>query len=133
MGGLHCVVKIAVGNMDKYVPSLIEMINAHPDRQYLLLNSLKEIITHYGSTKDSAKLLLPFSSTIAPLLLTNASSNDEGVRAMIAECLGKFAGIDAAIFKEIESLLAAKDVNTRATMATAIKYGLNKSYNYDLP
>lgn len=124
---------IAVGNMKKYVPSLIEMINKYTDRQYLLLNSLKEIITHYSSTQDLAKLLLPFSSTITPLLLQNAASNDEGVRAMIAECLGKFAVIDAKIFSEIEKLLAAKDANTRATMATAIKYGLNKSNKYQLP
>merc|ERR1719245_2637513 len=119
--------------MKKYVPSLITMINKHSDRQYLLLNSLKEIITHYSSTKERSNKLLPFSSTITPLLLTNASSNDEGVRAMIAECLGKFAVIDSKIFSEIEKLLAAKDVNTRATMATSIKYGLNKSNNYTLP
>eukprot|EP00484_Ammonia_sp_Unknown_P008564 CAMPEP_0197075724 /NCGR_PEP_ID=MMETSP1384-20130603/211754_1 /TAXON_ID=29189 /ORGANISM="Ammonia sp." /LENGTH=1301 /DNA_ID=CAMNT_0042514573 /DNA_START=883 /DNA_END=4788 /DNA_ORIENTATION=- len=124
---------IAIGNMDKYVPSLIDMINKHADRQYLLLNSLKEIITHYSSTQALAKLLLPFSETITPLLMTNASSNDEGVRAMIAECLGKFAVIDNKIFMEIEKLLSNKDVNTRATMATAIKYSLNKSNKYQLP
>jgi len=124
---------IAVGNMEKYVPSLIEMIQQHSDRTYLLLNSLKEIITHYSTTQALAKLLLPFSSTITPLLIANASSKDEGVRAMIAECLGKFAVIDAAIFKEIESLLANDDVNTRATMATSIKYSLNKSTKYQLP
>jgi len=124
---------ISIGNMGKYVPSLIAMINKHSDRQYLLLNSLKEIITHYSTTKDLAKLLLPFSKTITPLLLTNASSGDEGVRAMIAECLGKFAVIDNQIFAEIEKLLMAKDVNTRATMATAIKYGLNKSNQFKIP
>jgi len=124
---------ISIGNMEKYVPSLIEMINKHSDRQYLLLNSLKEIITHYSTTKDLAALLLPFSKTITPLLLNNASSGDEGVRAMIAECLGKFAVIDEKIFSEIEKLLVAKDVNTRATMATAIKYGLNKSNDFTIP
>jgi len=124
---------ISIGNMEKYVPSLIGMINKHADRQYLLLNSLKEIITHYSTTQDLAKLLLPFSKTITPLLLNNASSGDEGVRAMIAECLGKFAVIDDAIFTEIEKLLEAKDVNTRATMATAIKYGLNQSNGYKIP
>jgi len=124
---------IAVGNMQKYVPSLIAMINAHSDRQYLLLNSLKEIITHYSSTQQLAKLLLPFSKSITPLLLKHGSSNDEGVRAMIAECLGKFAVIDAKIFEEIEKLLSSKDVNTRATMATSIKYGLNKSNKFTIP
>jgi len=124
---------IAVGNMQKYVPSLIEMINSHADRQYLLLNSLKEIITHYSSTQELAKLLLPFSSQITPLLLKHGSSNDEGVRAMIAECLGKFAVIDGKIFEEIEKLLSSQDVNTRATMATSIKYGLNKSNKFTIP
>lgn len=124
---------IAVGNMDKYVPSLIAMINAHADRQYLLLNSLKEIITHYSSTRELATLLLPFSTSITPLLLKHGSSNDEGVRAMIAECLGKFAVIDVAIFGEIEKLLSSADVNTRATMATSIKYGLNKSNKFTIP
>ena len=124
---------IAIGNMNKYVPALISMINKHSDRQYLLLNSLKEIISHYSSTSELSSLLLPFSSTITPLLLTNASSSDEGVRSMIAECLGKFAVIDTKIFSEIEKLLLSNDINTRATMATSVKFGLNKSNNYMLP
>jgi len=115
---------IAVGNMKKYVPALMQMIKSYQDRQYLLLNSLKEIITYYSSNSKLSALLLPFSSNITPLLLSNSASNDEGVRSMIAECLGKFALIDNKIFDEIEKLLDAKDSNTRETMCQSIKYGL---------
>jgi len=124
---------IAVGNMQKFVPSLMQMIEKHNERQYLLLNSLKEIITHYSASSDLNKLLLPFSGTITPLLLKNAASEDEGVRAMIAECLGKFAVIDVKIFEQINSLLTDKNVNVRATMATSIKYGLSEANQYQLP
>jgi len=116
---------IAIGNMKKYVPSLMEMINNNSDRQYLLLNSLKEIITYYSVSAQKSKELLPFTDNITPLLLSNSSSTDEGVRSMIAECLGKFAVIDnKTVFGEIEKLLDCADVNTRETMCQSIKYCL---------
>ena len=35
--------KIAAGNLNLYLPFLLEEIEANPKRQYLLLHSLKEV------------------------------------------------------------------------------------------
>ena len=35
--------RLAVGNLEKYLPFLLKQISAQPKRQYLLLHSLKEV------------------------------------------------------------------------------------------
>ena len=87
---------IAVGNMNKYVKVLLKLINDNPDRQYLLLNSLKEIIS------EAQNEMKPYTESVVPLLLDNANSNDDGIRSMVAECLGKFAFIEPSIYQKIE-------------------------------
>ena len=114
---------MAIGNMNKYVPILLLMIKNHKDRQYLLLNSLKEIITLHSMNINLEKKLKPFSNTlntVVPLLLTYALFQDEGVRSMVAECLGKFAVIDNKIFEQID-----QKYTTRSTMVAAVKCKLD--------
>ena len=48
---------VSAGNLQKYLPFILSEIQANPKRQYLLLHSLKEVITcHYGSTEAVATL-----------------------------------------------------------------------------
>lgn len=35
--------RLALGNLEKYLPFLLEQINSQPKRQYLLLHALKEV------------------------------------------------------------------------------------------
>jgi len=124
---------MAVGNMKLYVPILLTMIKENPERQYLLLNSLKEIITVHSNNEQRMEILKPYGVSIIPLLMANANSNDDGVRSMVAECLGKFAVIDTTIFEEIEKLLKDERFAIRATMAAAIKFSLSKSNQFIIP
>ncbi len=113
---------ISMSNMNLYIPSLILMINKHIDRQYLFLNLLNEILS------KNNKLIL-FTNITTPLILSNSNSNDEGLRTMIAECLGKFAIIDNKIFYEIEKKLLNNNHNnmyTHATLSVSIKSALQK-------
>ncbi|ETO22841.1 hypothetical protein RFI_14352 [Reticulomyxa filosa] len=119
---------VAVGNLSKFVPSLLKLIQQKEDRQYLLLNSLKEVISAHSHSHDSQNAILPYAETIVPLLLKNASSSDEGVRAMVAECLGNFAILERRIYSDIGKLLDDKDPATRSTMATSLKFALNKEH-----
>jgi cullin-associated NEDD8-dissociated protein 1 len=124
---------VAVGNLAKFVPVLLGMIGDSKGRQYLLLNSLKEVIDYHSATEELRAALLPFSSTISPLLFGNAKDKDEGTRGMVAECLGRFAIIDASVYDIIQKELENKDVNIRSTMAASLKYALNPAYNTALP
>jgi cullin-associated NEDD8-dissociated protein 1 len=40
----HALGAIAVGNLNYYLPFILNEIEAQPKRQYLLLHSLKEVI-----------------------------------------------------------------------------------------
>eukprot|EP01084_Bolivina_argentea_P179282 309811_1 len=90
---------IAVENMKKYAPASMQMIKSYSDKQYLLLNSLQDIITYY-------------SSNITPLLLFNNVSSDECVGSVIVDCLGKFDLIGNQL---LSSTLSSSDCNIRET------------------
>ena len=48
---------VCAGNLQSYLPFILSEIHQNPKRQYLLLHSLKEIITcHYVSTESMAVL-----------------------------------------------------------------------------
>lgn len=55
---------VSAGNLQRYLPFILSEIQANPKRQYLLLHSLKEVITcHYG-TPESVALLEPHVTRI---------------------------------------------------------------------
>ena len=48
---------VSAGNLKQYLPFILSEIQANPKRQYLLLHSLKEVITcHYGTPEAIATL-----------------------------------------------------------------------------
>ena len=54
---LHLSGSVSAGNLQKYLPFILSEIQANPKRQYLLLHSLKEVITcHYGNAEAVATL-----------------------------------------------------------------------------
>lgn len=55
---------VSAGNLQKYLPFILSEIQANPKRQYLLLHSLKEVITcHYG-TPEAVAILEPHVTLI---------------------------------------------------------------------
>ncbi|KAJ7551602.1 hypothetical protein O6H91_06G021400 [Diphasiastrum complanatum] len=83
---------IAVGNLSKYLTFILSQIDNQSKLQYLLLHSLKEVIARQ-STDDAGKV--DFKGTdvqkILALLFTHCQSEEEGIRNVVAECLGKLA------------------------------------------
>lgn len=80
---------IAVGNLPEYLPFVLQEISGQPKRQYLLLHSLKEIIS-----SASVAGLRPYVESVWSLLLTHCECTEEGTRNVVAECLGKLTLID---------------------------------------
>ena len=47
---------ICAGNLSKYIPFIMAEIQENPRRQYLLLHSLKEVISTYATCKHKTRL-----------------------------------------------------------------------------
>uniref|UniRef100_A0A6A7GAE3 Cullin-associated NEDD8-dissociated protein 1-like n=1 Tax=Hirondellea gigas TaxID=1518452 RepID=A0A6A7GAE3_9CRUS len=117
---------ISVANLDIYLRDLLEKIHECPKFRYLLLNSLREIITFHHLQFDRVKVLRKHTDAILPLLLENANSQDEGERAIVAECLGKMIIIDCSkVMPVIVAHLDCPSATTRAVVISSIKFSLN--------
>lgn len=75
---------VCVGNLGEYLPFMLKEIGSQPKRQYLLLHSLKEMISAL-----SGESLKPHVENIWALLFKHCECAEEGTRNIVAECLGK--------------------------------------------
>ena len=111
---------IAVGNLSKYLPFILDQIDNQQKKQYLLLHSLKEVCAlnyQYSleldiflyivlicvylmlqvivrQSVDKAEFQDSSVEKILKLLFNHCESDEEGVRNVVAECLGKIALIE---------------------------------------
>jgi len=112
---------VCVGNMEAGLPVLQRELESGAHSTYLLLSALREVLSQHGTGFD----VTPFGGSVMPILTAHCSHEDEGVRNMTAECLGKLAAVSP---EKIVSLLAEMagdaDVSTRWTVATALKYAV---------
>ncbi|XP_071725473.1 cullin-associated NEDD8-dissociated protein 1-like [Rutidosis leptorrhynchoides] len=114
---------IAVGNLPKYLPFILNQIDNQQKKQYLLLHSLKEVIVR--QSVDKAEFQDSSVEKILNLLFNYCESEEEGVRNVVAECLGKIS-----LIKPLKLVLALKERTTRpaaftrATVVVAVKYSI---------
>lgn len=85
----HALGAIAVGNLSSYLPFILTEIEAQPKRQYLLLHSLKELISSMSLTKAGLDQLIPSVPSIWAQLFKHCECSEEGSRNVVAECLGE--------------------------------------------
>lgn len=74
---------LAVGNLNVYLPFILEQIRTQPKKQYLLLHALKEVIVWESSSEESTKSTDLFRSAIVDIwgmLMANAGGNEDGTR-----------------------------------------------------
>jgi cullin-associated NEDD8-dissociated protein 1 len=113
---------VTVGCMDKFLPFVLDQVTAHPTRQYLLLHSLRVIITDGAA---GAALLRPYLAQVLKLLFSNCEAEEEGTRGVVSECLGRLALIcPAEVLPEVEARLTAKNPRARATAIGTLKYAI---------
>ncbi|KAB2612217.1 cullin-associated NEDD8-dissociated protein 1-like [Pyrus ussuriensis x Pyrus communis] len=114
---------IAVGNLLKYLPFILDQIDNQQKKQYLLLHSLKEVIVRQSVDKAE----FPDSSVekILNLLFNYCESEEEGVRNVVAECLGKIALIEPTkLVPALKVRTTSPAAFTRATVVIAVKYSI---------
>ncbi|KAG8058202.1 hypothetical protein GUJ93_ZPchr0002g24109 [Zizania palustris] len=117
---------IAVGNLSKYLPFILNQIDNQQRRQYLLLHSLKEVIARQSVDHTGQSELQDSNiEKILALLFNHCESEEEGVRNVVAECLGKIALIEPRkLIPALKERTSSPAANTRATVAIAIKYSI---------
>jgi cullin-associated NEDD8-dissociated protein 1 len=117
---------IAVGNLSKYLPFILDQIDNQQKKQYLLLHSLKEVIVRQTVDHNGQSELQDSNiEKILALLFNHCESEEEGVRNVVAECLGKIALIEPKkLIPALKVRTSSPAANTRATVAIAIKYSI---------
>uniref|UniRef100_A0AAY4B4L5 TOG domain-containing protein n=1 Tax=Denticeps clupeoides TaxID=299321 RepID=A0AAY4B4L5_9TELE len=109
---------ICVGSLEEYLPFLLKEISSQPKRQYLLLHSLKEVIS--ASLPESLKAHM---ESIWALLFKNCECAEEGTRNVVAECLGKLTLVHPSdLLPRLKKQLSSASPHARSTVVTAVKF-----------
>eukprot|EP00013_Stygamoeba_regulata_P006475 CAMPEP_0177637886 /NCGR_PEP_ID=MMETSP0447-20121125/5203_1 /TAXON_ID=0 /ORGANISM="Stygamoeba regulata, Strain BSH-02190019" /LENGTH=1196 /DNA_ID=CAMNT_0019139829 /DNA_START=52 /DNA_END=3641 /DNA_ORIENTATION=+ len=116
---------VAVGNLPHFLPTILADIGATTKRQYLLLHSLREIISQESLTDSGKRALLEHTAVIVPILFTHCETEEEGIRNVVSECLGKLALLQpAAIVPELAAKTKADNEWLRSTVVGAVKFAV---------
>lgn len=117
---------VAVGNLQEYLPFVLNEIETYAKRQYLLLHSLKEIISCQSTSPDAIQTLQPFVESIWVMLFNHSECIEEGTRNVVAECLGKLTLIDPPnLLPKLKSYLTSDSALARSTVVTAMKFTIS--------
>eukprot|EP00903_Cladosiphon_okamuranus_P016633 g15341.t1 len=113
---------VAVGNMTLYLPGILNAFEKSKKHQYLLLSALKEVIVCHASTQGLN--FSPFVDQVLPHLFHHCTSDEEGVRNMVAECLGALTTMHPERLVPELLKLPGDEPNplTLWTLATSLKY-----------
>eukprot|EP00331_Platyophrya_macrostoma_P030086 CAMPEP_0176438094 /NCGR_PEP_ID=MMETSP0127-20121128/19061_1 /TAXON_ID=938130 /ORGANISM="Platyophrya macrostoma, Strain WH" /LENGTH=1232 /DNA_ID=CAMNT_0017821943 /DNA_START=32 /DNA_END=3730 /DNA_ORIENTATION=+ len=115
---------ISVGNIEFYLPIVLDLIKQNADYQYLLLTTLKEIICQ--SDKSVHQKL--HKEKLIPFLFSFAEKSDESLNHIVSECIGRLCLAD---LKENAPLILQNIKSTspqvKYTTAAAFKYFCTKT------
>ncbi|XP_028035138.1 cullin-associated NEDD8-dissociated protein 1 [Bombyx mandarina] len=117
---------VAVGNLPEFLPFILGEIEAQPKRQYLLLHSLREIISSESCTPEGVEALRPFIPQIWVQLSKHCQCAEEGSRNVVAECLGKLCLLEPEeLLPHLKEFLKSPEPLTRTTAVTAVKFTIS--------
>lgn len=119
---------ISVGNLPYYLPFILNEISgkSNSKNQYLLLHSLKEIISCQSINLSMVQLLKPHLNNIWTLLINHSECKEEGTRNVVAECLGKLTLMAPnELLPSLQQYLTSPSPLARATIITAMKFTIS--------
>lgn len=113
---------ICVGNMEEYLDTIMDKLESG-DISYLLLTSLREVISDHAA--ESHHGFAMYVDRVLPVLQKMSARQEEGVRNMVGECMGKLAGTNSTkIMPIVAELCGSLDVWSRWTAVTSLKYAM---------
>jgi hypothetical protein len=117
---------VASGNLNHYLGTIMSEMKAKPKKEYLLLHSLKEMISYQASTAGGRQALQPHVPSIWHYLYEYRQCAEEGTRNVVAECLGKLTLIDPdTLMPHLRDSLNSDSAHMRTIAVTAIKFTIS--------
>jgi len=117
---------IALGNLGEYLPFILHEIETQPRRQYLLLHSLKEVISAQSVSTSGVQSLSAYVPSIWDQLYRHCECTEEGTRNVVAECLGKLCLMSpTALLPKLKNSLTSASALMRTTVVTAMKFTIS--------
>ncbi|KAG5997707.1 hypothetical protein E4U52_003283 [Claviceps spartinae] len=111
------------GNIVQYLPVILNKMQAGGNTQYLLIQSIKEIL--YSAASPSANLQ-KYEVPIWDQLLNASETADN--RVVCAECVGRLVTLDPTAFlPKLQSVLKNKSPGIRGMAVQAVRYTLPES------
>jgi len=110
--------RVAAGNREKYLPIIVsKLADEAAVHQYSLLQSLREVIV-VGNLSEQT------TGEVLAILYRTASAEEEGVRNVVAECLGRLAATNPSkLVQEIHNRFSTSaSALEKATLISAIKF-----------
>jgi cullin-associated NEDD8-dissociated protein 1 len=102
---------------------------AQVDFRYLLLQSLRQLISlkaasaRAGAAGAGGDLMGGHTAPVMALLMKQCDSEEESVRSLVAECLGRLALIaPVEVLPKLKELVGSARPETRATAVNALKF-----------
>jgi len=120
--------RVAAGNRETYLPLIMSKLKGDKvEHQYSLLQSLREVIRVGNLSEQESKDVLA-------MLLSHASSSEEGVRNVVAECLGRLASSDPVKLVQDLHNRFNNSANSleKSTLVSAIKFTVSSSEKGEL-
>jgi len=122
--------RASVGDIDVFLPGILDLFekSSAKKQQYLLLSSLREFIHCYREKDGGGENISSSVPLILPHLEKNCESDEEGVRSMVAECLGLLACLEPSMILPVLEILATKESEKKAllrwTVGKAVKFAI---------
>ena len=111
--------------MAAFLPAILDALETNPRHQYLLLAALKEVIACHTTEPSRHAGFGTYVGRVCDYLFPYADAADEGVRNMVAECLGALLTLHAAhVLPKLSKLAEATGepgALQKWTVATALK------------
>ncbi|GAB1314426.1 hypothetical protein MFIFM68171_04636 [Madurella fahalii] len=112
--------RAGAGNVSVYLPVILQSMKRKGSTQYLLLQSIKEVLQQAAVSSAS---IGQFSASIWDEIL--AATDTEDNKAVCAECVGRMVIIDPKTYMpKLESLLKNESPVLRAIAVQALRYTL---------
>lgn len=118
--------RASVGSVSTFVPKILSALEDNEKMKYLLLSALREMIHCHrlGFGNDIA----PIVGEIIPHLTSSFSDEEEGVRTMVADCMGSLACLQPDdILPQLQKIATENKSNELAcwTIATSVKLAIS--------
>ena len=121
MAAAFALGSLAVGQLNTYLPVILNQLTHTTRRQYVVLHAVKELVS--SPTAELANALRSHMSEILQVLSANAASEEEGTRGVVSECLGQLAPLaPEQVVPVFEQLLNSTSTQCRTTAISCIKF-----------